>query len=309
MNVNIAKDCLFTGQDQACYRIDRFFGQVSPCRKRPITQENGCWLPLSNHRWYLFPDQEGGIIGQTSLSWHWVGLVDVNVGVVDWKSSNYNRLVAGWASTREDWSITTPQTFTKAPASLSMQGNVLALICIYPVNFCPFRKKMTMYAKLGTGKACRWLYAVYIHLTQPHINILGHSLYCTNSENHRVPVSFLWQIYYPIIQWFAKFGNIPIFYSKKEKHSCKKEKGQTVTKRTALLCFLFQLFHWPSPLPAFVPRYHRTRQDNLLTRQGGIARQLVLLACGPLHRASKCSSACFSASPLPPPTDTHLPTF
>ena len=24
-----------------------------------------------------------------------LGLVDVNVGVVDWKSSNYNRLVAG----------------------------------------------------------------------------------------------------------------------------------------------------------------------------------------------------------------------
>ena len=89
---------------------------------------------------------------------------------------------------------------------------------------------------------------------------------------------------------------------KKEKHSCKKEKGQTETKRTALLCFLFQLFHWPSPLPAFVPRCHRTRQDNLLTREGGIARQLVLLACGPLHRASKCSSACFSASPPPCPS-------
>ena len=86
-----------------------------------------------------------------------------------------------------------------------------------------------------------------------------------------------------------------------------KGKGQTQTKRTALLVFLFQLFHRASTnhhcLPLFhVPNCHRTRQDNLLTGQGGIARQLVLLACGPLHRASKCSSACFSASPPPCPS-------
>ena len=49
------------------------FGWSSPCRKRPNTQENGCSLSQSDHipRWYPFPDQEWGIIGQTSLLHNW----------------------------------------------------------------------------------------------------------------------------------------------------------------------------------------------------------------------------------------------
>ena len=90
------------------------------------------------------------------------------------------------------------------------------------------------------------------------------------------------------------------------KFAYKRKRGRHRPKE--LLCFV-SCFSFFIELHHCLPLFHRTRQDNLLTRQGGIARQLVLLACGPLHRASKCSSACFSASPLPPPTDTHLPTF
>ena len=52
----IAKDCLLTGQEQACTRITRLVGRLSPCRKWPNTQKKGCWLR------------------QDSLlhSWHWV---------------------------------------------------------------------------------------------------------------------------------------------------------------------------------------------------------------------------------------------
>ena len=41
------------------YLVVRLFGWFSPCRKRPNTRENGCWLPQSDHiqRWYTFPDQ------------------------------------------------------------------------------------------------------------------------------------------------------------------------------------------------------------------------------------------------------------
>ena len=39
----IAKDCLLTGQEQACTRIPWFFVSLSsPCQKWPNTQENGC---------------------------------------------------------------------------------------------------------------------------------------------------------------------------------------------------------------------------------------------------------------------------
>ena len=48
-------------------------GCSSPCRKWPNTQENGYWLPPSDHI-HSWPDQERGIISQASLlhSWHWV---------------------------------------------------------------------------------------------------------------------------------------------------------------------------------------------------------------------------------------------
>ena len=39
---DVTKDCLLTGQEQACTRITRLFGWLSPCRKWPNTQENGC---------------------------------------------------------------------------------------------------------------------------------------------------------------------------------------------------------------------------------------------------------------------------
>ena len=60
----IAEDCLLTGQEQACFRITRLFvcffcWLSSPCQKWPNTQENGCWLPHSDHihSWNPFPDQ------------------------------------------------------------------------------------------------------------------------------------------------------------------------------------------------------------------------------------------------------------
>ena len=44
----IAKDCLLTGQEQACSRITRLVGwlfvRLSPCRKWLNTQKNSCWL-------------------------------------------------------------------------------------------------------------------------------------------------------------------------------------------------------------------------------------------------------------------------
>ena len=76
----IAKDCLHTGQAQACTRITLLVGcsfvRLSPCRKWPNTQNNGCWLPHSNHIHgrYPFSDQKLEIIGQASLlhGWHWI---------------------------------------------------------------------------------------------------------------------------------------------------------------------------------------------------------------------------------------------
>ena len=61
--------CLLTGKEWACTKIIR----LSPCRKWPNTQENGCWLPQSDHihRRYPFPDQEWGIIGQASVLHSW----------------------------------------------------------------------------------------------------------------------------------------------------------------------------------------------------------------------------------------------
>ena len=38
-----------TSQEQACSRITWLFVRSWPCRKWPNTQENGCWLPLSDH--------------------------------------------------------------------------------------------------------------------------------------------------------------------------------------------------------------------------------------------------------------------
>ena len=42
-----------TGQEHACTRITRLFGYSvvcsSPCRKWPNTEENGCWVPPSDH--------------------------------------------------------------------------------------------------------------------------------------------------------------------------------------------------------------------------------------------------------------------
>ena len=57
----IAKDCLLTGQEQACTRITRLVGRLSPCRKWPNTQKNGCWVCwlrqaslLHSWQWFLF---------------------------------------------------------------------------------------------------------------------------------------------------------------------------------------------------------------------------------------------------------------
>ena len=62
--LHFAKDCSPTGQEQACTRIIWLFGcslvcLMSPCRKWPNTQENGCWQPPSDHihSWNPFPDQ------------------------------------------------------------------------------------------------------------------------------------------------------------------------------------------------------------------------------------------------------------
>ena len=55
--MQIAKDCLLTCQEQACTRITRLFVRLPPCQKWPYTQENGCWLPPSDHIhiWNPFP--------------------------------------------------------------------------------------------------------------------------------------------------------------------------------------------------------------------------------------------------------------
>ena len=84
--IKIAKDCLLTGQEQACTRITRlfgWFGVIMP--KLPNTYEDGCWLPHGDHinRWYPFPDrtrnEEKLVNGQASLwhRWHWVLFVFV----------------------------------------------------------------------------------------------------------------------------------------------------------------------------------------------------------------------------------------
>ena len=66
--LNIAKDCLLTGQEQACTRISRFFVHLfvcsSPCQSWPNTQNSH-----HIHRWYSCPDQERGILLQRC---HWV---------------------------------------------------------------------------------------------------------------------------------------------------------------------------------------------------------------------------------------------
>ena len=72
-----------TGQEQACCRITRLvvclFVRLSPCRKWPNTQGNGCWLFLRNHiqsetLFQTRQDQERGMNGTASLlhSWIWV---------------------------------------------------------------------------------------------------------------------------------------------------------------------------------------------------------------------------------------------
>ena len=72
-----------TGQGQACTRITRLVGCsfvcLSPCRKWPNTQKNGCWLPPSDHiqsktLFQTRQDQEKGMNGPASLlhSWRWV---------------------------------------------------------------------------------------------------------------------------------------------------------------------------------------------------------------------------------------------
>ena len=60
--LHFAKDCSPTGQEQAFTWIIRLFCcsfvcSMSPRRKWPNTQENGCWLPPSHHihSWNHFP--------------------------------------------------------------------------------------------------------------------------------------------------------------------------------------------------------------------------------------------------------------
>ena len=77
-----AKDCLLTlVKGRLALRSPgcRLFVRLSPCRKWPNTQKNGCWLPPSDHiqRKTLFQtrqDQEKGMNGPASLlhSWRWV---------------------------------------------------------------------------------------------------------------------------------------------------------------------------------------------------------------------------------------------
>ena len=45
---SIAKDCLLTGQEQACTRITRLFG-CSVITMPKMTQYTGKWLPPSDH--------------------------------------------------------------------------------------------------------------------------------------------------------------------------------------------------------------------------------------------------------------------
>ena len=59
----------------------------SPCRKWPNTQENGCWLPPSDHiqsetLFQTRQDQEKGMDGPASLlhSWLWVSLFHTLLG-------------------------------------------------------------------------------------------------------------------------------------------------------------------------------------------------------------------------------------
>ena len=68
----VIADCLLTGQEQACTRITWLVVCLSPCRKWPNTQENGCCLPPSDHiqSKILFQtkqDQERGMNGPASL--------------------------------------------------------------------------------------------------------------------------------------------------------------------------------------------------------------------------------------------------
>ena len=69
--------------------VVRLFVCSSPCRKWPNTQENGCWLPPSDHiqSETLFSNQEGGMNVPASHlhSWHWVLFLWFSV------YSSYNR--------------------------------------------------------------------------------------------------------------------------------------------------------------------------------------------------------------------------
>ena len=79
-----------TGQGQACTRITRLVGCsfvcLSPCRKWPNTQKNGCWLPPSDHiqsktLFQTRQDQEKGMNGPACLlhSWRWVLLFELSL--------------------------------------------------------------------------------------------------------------------------------------------------------------------------------------------------------------------------------------
>ena len=86
----LMQNCLLTGQEQA--RITRLFGWLSPCQKWLNAQENGTWVPQSEHihRWYPFPDQprkEEKLV--KPVFWHWVLFIfnsDSDLTICSWFS-------------------------------------------------------------------------------------------------------------------------------------------------------------------------------------------------------------------------------
>ena len=104
-----------TGQEQACSRITWLFVRSSPCRKWPNTQENGCWLPPSDHiqsetLFQTRQDQEKGINGSASLlhSWRWVLFVNLIwltywCFVDRWNRDSFRQDLQAWLLFRQVW--------------------------------------------------------------------------------------------------------------------------------------------------------------------------------------------------------------
>ena len=69
--VIFAKDCLLTGQEQACIRITQLSFGCHHAQKGLIHRKNGCSLPRSDdiHRWYPFPDQTKNEENLAKIKW------------------------------------------------------------------------------------------------------------------------------------------------------------------------------------------------------------------------------------------------